>query len=86
MNPVVIAANFIILAPVRYLKMMCKVVNDNRKIKGRMAGKILILSSRFPCKRARNDRVIPHPGHSIPRYFFHWQVIERREWCVLSSE
>lgn len=48
---------------------MCNTKNVNNKIIGIRAGYNIKLSDRLPFISAKNERCIPQPGQSKPKYF-----------------
>jgi hypothetical protein len=66
---VTIKVYFNIAAPFLNLKIRWKIRNRKINMVGSKAGYILMLSQRFPFSNSINALCIPHPGHSMPRYF-----------------
>lgn len=55
--------------PFSNLKIRCNTKKINMKIIGNNAGNNLKLSTKLPFNSSTNALCIPHPGHSIPKYF-----------------
>jgi len=55
--------------PFLNLKIRCTNKKPIIIIVGIKAGYKMILSQRFPFNNSINDLCMPHPGHSMPKYF-----------------